>query len=133
VYWDDMKEGMHRISGYTDAGGSIYRDFPVRISPEHSFIPNATVKWLGDENPWKANMTIADPIIITETVEVVRTVTIPVTPSNEQLQEAERVVKAEQDKRFWASVGNATMVVIGVGVLILVGRYGLSIYRRLKK
>ena len=128
IYWDDMKEGMHRISAYTDSGASVFRDFPVSIAPEHSFIPNNSVKWVEDENPWKPNLTIPEPVILTKTVEVVREVPVP--PSNETvyLQQLEAAKAINDKNRNDAILIGFYVVVIAVS-LFLIG-YLIGVYRR---
>jgi hypothetical protein len=126
IYWDDMKEGMHTISGYSETGGSIYRDFPIRIAPEHSFIPNQSVKWVDDRNPW---VPTPPPEIITVIEKVpgpTVTVYVTVTPS-------ETVVRAQQEKiidekiAFW--VPRIITTVIGLIVLL----YLASVHLRRKE
>ena len=132
VYWDEMKEGMHTISGYTDVGGSIYRDFPVRTSPDHSFIPNQSVKWIDNRSPWVPTPT---PITVTQVVTrvVTQIVTIPVTPSNEQVYAQQKAAQDKVNSENWGKVatfGGMGLVVVGC---IGAGWYGLSVYRRAKK
>jgi hypothetical protein len=130
IYWDDMKEGMHRISAYTESGASVFRDFPVSISPDHSYIPNKSVKWVEDSNPWKPNLTIPEPIIVTRTVEVVKEVEVP--PSAEmvyaQQLEAARIIN-EKNKSDAFMIGFYIIIIalalLGIGYLI-------GVYRRAK-
>ena len=61
----------------------------MSILPKDSFRPNATKKYAIDENPWKPNLTIPTPIIITKTVEVIKTVEVKVTSPQESVDEAQ--------------------------------------------
>lgn len=97
IYKDNMKEGMHTLSGYTSVGGSVYYDFPVNIAPDHSYIPDQDVKYIGDENPWKANLTT-----VTITIPVpgpTQKIYVNVTPSDEQVRAQQQAVleKINQD------------------------------------
>ena len=90
---NDMESGMHTVEVKTRIGASMRYDFPVFELPPNSFVPNATLKYIGDENPWKPNLTIPEPIVIVQTpiiVEKVVTVTIPVPPSQDSLDSAQR-------------------------------------------
>ena len=92
---NDMPNGMHTVLATSAIGASMKYDFPVNELPADSYAPNMTsygrLKYIGDENPWKPNLTIPEPIIITQTpiiVEKVVEITIPVTPSQESLDQA---------------------------------------------
>jgi hypothetical protein len=132
VYWDDLKAGvMHTISGYTDIGGSIFRDFPVRESPDHSFIPEQSVKWIDDRNPWVPTPT---PITVTQVVTQMVTVTIPVTPSNEQVLaqqlEAVNITETQKETDYWNGVKVAAVIVVILVILIGGILYLRSVNRR---
>jgi len=89
IIWDQMSIGMHTMKISTNLSASMNYDFPISILPADSYRPNATVKYAGDSNPWKPNLTIPEPIVITKQVVVERTIQIPVTPSQESIQEAQ--------------------------------------------
>jgi hypothetical protein len=128
IYWEDMKEGMHRISVYSDSGASVFRDFPVSITPEHSYIPNKSVKWVGEENPWKPNLTIPAPVVVTKTIEVIREVPVP--PSNEtvyaQQLEAMKVIDEKNRKNLYMAILGGIIVLGLIGLLVWV----ISAFRR---
>jgi hypothetical protein len=121
VYWDEMKEGMHTVSGYTDVGGSIFRDFPIRVSQNtDSPVPVPTVMWVDNRNPWVPTPT---PEIIKQVVTqvVVQTITIPVTPSNEQVYEQQlAAVKANSKQQYDDALRLIPWIISGIVGLILV-------------
>jgi hypothetical protein len=129
VYWDEMSLGMHTISGYTDVGGSIFRDFPVRDSPDHSFIPNQTVKWIGDQNPWVPTPT---PEIIKEPYAVPgpeRTIIIQQTPSPEEIRtEAQKITDAQNA----TTARNNNYLIAGAVVLFGIAWICWSVWRARK-
>ena len=123
IIWDQMVIGMHTMKVSTELGASINVDFPISVLPADSFRPNATVKYAGDSNPWKPNLTIPDPIVITKQVVVERTIEIPVTPSQESIQEAQAVTIK----------GYVEQLVIGCAIFIvfaLVIGYLVSVIKR---
>ncbi len=90
IYPDRMYLGMHTIKATTEIGGEAYADFPISELPADSYIPNATVRYVGDRNPWVPTPTP----IIKEVVKVVPGPTITVikeiTPSQDQTNEAQK-------------------------------------------
>jgi len=131
VYWDEMQEGMHTISGYTAVGGSIYRDFPVRIMPADSFIPDPIIKWVDNQNPWAPNLTPNDVVIQTKIVEKI--IQVEVTPSPEAVYAAQKKVVEERDKANTAAmIGNAFIVITLLIVAVLL-RWLYRMYRKAKE
>ena len=115
VYWDEMSLGMHTISGYTDVGGSIFRDFPVRDSPDHSFIPNQSVKWIDNQSPWVPTPT---PEIIRESYAVPgpeRTIIVTQTPSPEEIHTEAQKITDEQNRQ-----NNEKVMLVGIALVALV-------------
>lgn len=88
IVWDDMTIGEHTLKVTIPEGASALKQFPVSILPQDSYKPNTTVKYAIDENPWKPNLTVPTPIVITKTVEVVKNVEVKVTPSQESVDAA---------------------------------------------
>lgn len=88
IVWDDMTIGEHTLKVMIPGGASAQKQFPVSILPPDSYKPNATVKYAIDENPWKPNLTVPTPIVITKTIEVVKNVEVKVTPSQESVDAA---------------------------------------------
>jgi hypothetical protein len=89
IIWDDMTVGIHTLKVTTADGGTVFKNFPISILPEDSFKPNATIKYVADENPWKPNLTVLAPIIITKTIEVPKIIEVTVTPSQQSVNEAQ--------------------------------------------
>jgi len=90
IYPERMRLGMHTIKATTEIGGEAYADFPISELPADSYIPNATVHYVGDRNPWVPTPTP----IIKEVVKVVPGPTITVikevAPSQEQTEKAQQ-------------------------------------------
>jgi len=131
VYWDNMQEGMHTISGYTNVGGSIYRDFPVRIMPADSFIPDETIKWIGNQNPWAPNLTPNDVVIQTKIVEKI--IQVEVTPSPEAVYAAQKKVAEERDAANTAAMIGNTLIVITLLIVAVLLRWLYRMYRKAKE
>ena len=114
IVWDDMTLGEHTMKAYGPIGQPVYHTFPIGILPGDSYKPNATIKYVMDENPWKPNMTIPDPIIIKEPGPVVIvTHEIPVTPRPEVVQKA-------QDDAVMKIAWNVVYVIFGaIGVFVV--------------
>lgn len=123
-----MTNGMHTIKGWTAIGGEIYADFPVSELPADSFVPNATIKYIGDRNPWVAPVTVV--VTQKETVVVTQTVTIPITPSPEQVEEAAQKIIDEQN---WNIARLAVVVIFAAIGLAFLGWFGYSIWRAKKR
>jgi len=123
---NELPNGVHTISAMSATGGEAYSDFVVSELPADSYVPNATLKYIVDRNPWIPTPT---PEIITK-IEVVSVpgpvVTVTVTPAIE-------VVHTQQEKvmneKIWFWVPRVIISIIGIVVLI----YLLSVYLRGRK
>lgn len=106
---NSMPNGIHTITASTELGGSMYYDFPISELPADSFVPNATIKYMGDRNPWIPTPPPEIRVQIQrETVVVTQQITVQITPSEAQIsEEAQRIVD-EQNRK------NETMMVIAV-------------------
>jgi hypothetical protein len=131
---NQMWNGIHTLKAMTALGGSMLYDFPISELPADSFVPNATLKYIGDENPWKPNMTIADPIIVEKEKIVVKEVIVEVTPDPQVLYEQE--LKARQkvaDDFYNKATEIVTIVVIVITVLTGIIYFGTLVYRARRK
>lgn len=112
---NNMANGMHTLEANTTLGGEVYHDFPIEEMPADSYAPNATVRYVGDRNPWVPTPT---PVIEVHNVTgpmvtVIQTVTIPITPDQAQLDQTAR--KALDDEvSFWIVVV-LLVVMAGIG------------------
>ena len=126
IIWDTIPLGMHTIT-VSGPGASTDANFPVELMPADSYRPNTTLKYTGDANPWKPNLTTPTPLpAITITIPV--TILVPVTPAPE--------VVYEQQKKAQGDIigGWATMIGFSLAALVVLffgGRYLLSVWRRL--
>lgn len=111
---NQMTNGMHTIKGWVGDRAQVFADFPISELPADSFVPNATVRYVGDRNPWVA------PVVVNVTVEVtkeiVRTVTVEVTPHPDVVYEQQLKARQQTDKEFWDGV----TAIAGIGFLALI-------------
>jgi hypothetical protein len=84
------------------------------------------------ENPWKANLTTPTPVIIHEVGPTI-TITIPVTPSDEQVYEQQKKVADEEWNKTTITViaGVALLAAVVMGAFVI--RYLVGVWRRAKK
>lgn len=123
---NQMPNGIHTIKVSTEIGSVMYHDFPISELPADSFVPNATLKYIGDRNPWVPTPT---PEIITkvETKVVEKIVTVEVTPPQEMLDSAQRTAMTN------VVVESAILVVkvlIGAMLLYWGVRFAYRVYAR---
>ena len=85
IIWDTIPLGTHTVTVSGPPGAYVDANFPVELLPADSYRPNATLKYTGDENPWKPNLTTPTPVIITQVVTQV--VVVTVTPSQDQIKQ----------------------------------------------
>jgi hypothetical protein len=117
----------HTLTARTDIGGSVQKDFKISIMPADSYRPNATLKYIEGRNPFVPTPTPeVRTVVVTQTIRVVERITIPVTPTNEQ-------VKAQQDAVITDKIVLALFVIVGAGVLAAMLWYMYSVYRRGRK
>lgn len=125
--WIKLRAGVHELTARTDVGGEMTTDFVVNEMPANSYIPPDTVKWVGDENPWKANMTSeVKTVYINDTKYVYLNNTI-VLPANETQ------IKIAQDAAVADFATRLGEFVIYCGVCIGLGYYGMSVIRRSRR
>jgi hypothetical protein len=121
IIWDTIPLGIHTITASGPFGSYVDANFPVEVMPADSFRPNATLKYTGDANPWKPNLTIPAPIVVTKVVTQV--VTVEVTPSDAQVQEQQKVAWDKKVKEiFDMVVYYGAIVIVGFTVLRFIYR-----------
>lgn len=129
LLFDNYGVGEHEISVSTEGGGYANVDFFIYESPEHSFIPNNTIRYVNGSE-WRPDPTpkIVE-VVVTQTV--IKTIMVPVTPSNEQVYAQQK--KAEDAKMGeligMAITGLIVLFVFVCGAMLL--WYGVTVYRRL--
>jgi len=122
----EMPNGIHTLKVTSQIGGVAYADFMISELPADSYVPNATLKYIGDRNPWIPTPT---PITITNVVEktvVVKetiVVKVNVTPSQESVNAAV--------SDYWTGI--LKMVLIALGTIVFVGYLASIIYRGRKR
>lgn len=126
LIWDNFAPGHHTIIADSPLGASMSVDFNVYESPEHSFIPNNTIKYVGG-NEFVPTPT---PIIIEKVVtqEIIKTViqTVTVPPPQESVN------AATYDAAVKLIVQLFVLIVLTAGVIVTVV-YFISVYRRKKE
>jgi len=128
LYWDSLAPGMHNLTARTEKGGEVVVNFPVTEMPADSFIPDQTIRFIGDRNPWVPTPT-PEIIVKKETVVVTQTVQIPQTPSPEQISDEAKKLLQEQEKQRGEL---ATIGIVVLAGLALLGWFGYSLWRARK-
>lgn len=128
----NMAAGRHFIGARVESSGVVTTaDFYIYDNPENSYVPNKTIRYISGRYGDQEIIPTPTPITIINTVEVTKvvTVTIPVTPPDEQVYAQQK--KATDEAWEAAEWKYGTMVVAGV---FLIGAiwYGRSVYRRAK-
>jgi hypothetical protein len=117
LLWDNYGAGHHTITASTAIGGMMNIDFDVYVSPEHSFIPNNTIKYVNGSE-WK------EPVIIEKTVIV--TIVQPTPPPEKIYVNVTPSIETQEAVQYAANVKFAqTAAMLGVGVVVVLG---LSVY-----
>jgi hypothetical protein len=124
---NEMPNGMHTIYVSTAIGGTMRADFPISELPPDSYVPNATLKYIGDENPWKPNLTIPDPIVVVQTQIIEKTIIKEVPQSNETVYEQQK--KALDDKVIESGV-LVVELVGGLAISFLIVRFAYRTWKR---
>lgn len=125
---NQMPNGMHTVKVITTIGSSMLHDFPVSELPADSFVPNATLKYIGDRNPWVPTPT---PEVITrvETKVVEKIVMVEVTPPHEMIDAAQR---SAVENVVVESIILVVKILTVVIFLYLAVRFGYRVYARLR-
>ena len=126
LYWYTLSLGIHTVTAETDMGGETVADFPVEQMPPDSYQPDASVKYMGDSNPWKPNLTVPTPIVVTVPGPTV-TVVVTVPPSNETVYEQQK--KAAEDTRNETFVAIAE-IIGGVVMVFVAIRFAYRVWKR---
>jgi len=117
----------HTLTARTELGGIVQKDFKVSLMPADSYRPNASLKYIEDRNPFVPTPTPEiRTVVVTQTIEVVKQITIPVTPTNEQVRE-------EQDKIITDKIVLILFVVVGSCIIAAIAWYAYSVYKRGRK
>jgi hypothetical protein len=125
---NQMPNGIHTLKAWNPQGAFVYADFPVSELPADSFVPNATVKYVGDRNPWVAP--VIQNVTVEVTKEVIKTVVVEVTPRPEVVYEQQLAAKKAMDVEFWGKVSViATAAFGGLALLCLIAYAATVIYR----
>lgn len=115
IIWDEMSLDIHSIEVTDAIGARMEYTFPVGEMPADSFRPNATVKYVLDENPWKPNLTtnIVYVTLPTPTPEI-KIVERVKEPTQEQIETAQRKIIVDLGIQWGVWI-------IEAGVVILIG------------
>lgn len=129
LYWDSLEPGMHTLVTRTELGGFVNADFPVIEAPPDSYQPPEVVRWVGDENPWKANLTYVT-VIETKEVVVTKEIIKEVGPTDEQVYAQQKKVEEE---RFNWYMEIAKWVFGGLALVAILGYAAVVVYRGKKQ
>jgi hypothetical protein len=122
----------HTLRATTALGGSMEKDFKISVMPADSYRPNASLKYIEDRNPFVPTPT-PERVEVVVTRTIIQTVTVPVTPSNEQVFEQQKqAVDAKWSEVFWI-VMITLGAVAGIAAAIVIIWYLRSVYRRGKQ
>lgn len=121
-----MPNGIHTIKASTSLGGVSFYDFVISETPPDSYVPNATLKYIADRNPWVPTPTpVYNTVTVEVTREIVREVVKEVPPSDEQ-------VRAQQDKIITEKIiAGLSLLLCVIGGFFLI-RYLVRVWRRVK-
>lgn len=120
----------HTLTARTALGGIAQKDFKISVMPSDSYRPNASLKYIEDRNPFVPTPT---PLVITQVVtKVVEvTVTIPVTPSNEQVYAQQKKAQDDVAYEYAVKFGYAVLALVAAYLAWRGFKWVLSVYRRL--
>jgi hypothetical protein len=126
LYKYNMPIGSHDVTAYTNLSdaGTTYT-FVIYDTPLNSYVPPKTIRYVSGEYGPQEFVPTPTPIVqtVTQIVTVPVTIMIPVTPSNEQVKEQQKIIADENLK--W------TTSIIIIGLLIVGGVwYLISLYLR---
>lgn len=118
LVWDNFGPGEHTITVDTAIGGSMTTDYTVYEAPEHSYIPNNTIKYINGSE-WRPDPT---PLVIEHVVtqEVIKVVTkeVPVPPPQESVNKAQA-----------AALNSLVMTIVIVVIGVVVGGFSIWYFR----
>jgi len=125
LLWENFAAGPHTITVSSPIGGSMSVGYTVYETPEHSFIPNNTIKYVNGSE-WRPDPTpkIIERVVTQKVIEVV-TKEIPVPPPQASVDEA-------QQKALNNLVTMVALIVSGTVITIGTVWYFRSVYIRTK-
>jgi hypothetical protein len=106
-------------------------DFYIYGSPDGHFTPNKTIRYVAGRYGPEEMVPTPTPItvekIVTQVVTV--TITVPVTPSNEQVY-AQQTVVAKERETYW--IGTIAFYCGGIVAAFFIGRFAFRAIKRRK-
>ena len=128
----NMAPGRHFIGAKSDSSGAITTaDFYIYDNPTGTYVPNKTIRYISGRYGAQEHIPTPTPITITNTVEVTKvvTITIPVTPPDEQVYAQQK--KATDEAWVAAEWKYGTLAIIIV-LIVIISWYLRTVYRRAK-
>lgn len=125
IIYDTIPRGMHTITAKGPYNSYVDANFAITDLPPDSFRPNTSLKYTVDENPWKPNLTIPTPVIVTVKETVIQIKEVP--PSNETVYEQQ---KKAVDTKWGELISTGTFWILAVIGAFVVVRF---IYRAWKR
>jgi hypothetical protein len=124
----DMPLGEHWVRAETELGGYTIVPFVLYEYPEGTYIPDKPIRYVSGRYGDTEFIPTPTPqtVIVTQQVTVTRTITIPVTPSDEQVKAQQDIIISEK----W----DATLKLVAelIWVMILGGYLMSVIVRRIR-
>lgn len=121
--------GSHTVSAYTNysTSGSTYT-FIIYDSPPNSYVPPKTIRYISGRYGAEEFVPTPTPVIqnVTQIVTIPVEITIPVTPSNEQVKAQQKIVADE-------NLNKLEKQIIVVITIIGIAWYLISLYLRRKE
>jgi hypothetical protein len=113
LLWENFNAGHHTINAMTEQGGTMTVGFDVHESPEHSYIPNNTIKYVNGSE-WK------EPVIVEKIVTIVLPTPTPITIiQTVKVPPPQASVDEAQSKAVNSLAVN--IIVIVVSILVCIG------------
>ena len=125
INYDEMPVGQHQITATVPQGASQTVPYYVYDLPAGQVTPNETVKYIAGDlfrpTPTPEIVTVVQTVIQTQIV------TVPVTPSNEQVYDQQ---KRASDTNFWFWISNGTIIVTLGSIMYFGGWYVFNVIKR---
>ena len=100
VNYNEVFPGFHNITVEAADGASISVQVYIYQTPEPNYIPTQSYQYTGI-NPYITPVTVIQTVMVPP---VIQTVTVPVTPSDEQVKAQQEIIQNEHEQ-YWEGIG----------------------------
>jgi hypothetical protein len=128
----NLSSGRHFISAKTELSDSYTTaSFYIYDNAKGNFIPNKTIRYISGQYGDQEMIPTPTPVIIIQNVTqiVTQVVTVPVTPSDQQVYAQQKIAS---EKTWWEGFWFVVRWIISLGLIISGSVYIISVLRRLK-